>query len=537
MKRKEIVEAGYTGKGNHRPGWMLKADPSLAKKVKDSMSSKRPPKDSKSEKSVSEGDVVQFPKKHPYELLSNCTKCGGPLQGGKDEKGRLKLCIPCMKIFRAPNQQDVTESSGDTAAQRKAERDRQRTSTAKKERDQAQRKGLVQDKDGTYYAKKSVAEADKHSILGKIQRGHELKKKVDTSFADIGKAQQAGDHNAASKAFRKHERYANLERPGTWTKVKEQGVAEGIMDVSDDNLGPEENRMLKNIYWEIEQLERKHFVGDRQEAMVKVASAMPNYVRANKDQYKEFFNRAYDVFYGIRGDDEEGEFDDYTDYSMRQGELGNPDRMRESTDEERKEKRTRLMIADYEQRARATKSDIKKRHFLDMAQQLRDKLKTSDDNLEEAPEHPLSPKNAAYILRKLDNGVPLHTLIDEFPELEDMIEEIIKVHNTENFDHIEHILSNDLNDLANEGEDEEWVDEAGEQQLKVSKVDTATGNVTAVNPQTNQPTQIKASDLKPDPTKPGTFTTTLTGPKGVEAGNTITAKVEDVERLRRLAGL
>jgi hypothetical protein len=73
---------------------------------------------------------------------------------------------------------------------------------------------------------KGVAEADKHSMLGKIQRHQELKKKVDTSFADIGKAQKAGDHSTASKAFRKHERYANLERPGTWTKSKEQGVAE-----------------------------------------------------------------------------------------------------------------------------------------------------------------------------------------------------------------------------------------------------------------------------------------------------------------------
>jgi hypothetical protein len=63
------------------------------------------------EESVTEGDVVQFPKKHPYELLTNCPKCDGPLQGGKDEKGRLKLCMPCMNIYRAPNQQDVAEGS------------------------------------------------------------------------------------------------------------------------------------------------------------------------------------------------------------------------------------------------------------------------------------------------------------------------------------------------------------------------------------------------------------------------------------------
>jgi tetratricopeptide (TPR) repeat protein len=67
----------------------------------------------------------------------------------------------------------------------------------------------------------AMDEADKHSFVGKIQRGHELKKKVDSTFKDIGAAQQKGDHPEASKAFRKHERYANLERPGTWTKVKE----------------------------------------------------------------------------------------------------------------------------------------------------------------------------------------------------------------------------------------------------------------------------------------------------------------------------
>ena len=87
-----------------------------------------------------------------------------------------------------------------------------------------------------YYAtpadnvKEGVAEADKHSLVGKIQRGHELKKKVDSTFKDIGDAQKKGDKEAGSNAFRKHERYANLERPGTWTKSKEQGVAEGLTD-------------------------------------------------------------------------------------------------------------------------------------------------------------------------------------------------------------------------------------------------------------------------------------------------------------------
>jgi hypothetical protein len=74
-----------------------------------------------------------------------------------------------------------------------------------------------------------MAEADKHSLIGKMQRGYELRKKVDSTYKDIGIAQKAGNHPEASKAFRKHERYANLERPGTWTKVDEQGVVESSM--------------------------------------------------------------------------------------------------------------------------------------------------------------------------------------------------------------------------------------------------------------------------------------------------------------------
>lgn len=88
----------------------------------------------------------------------------------------------------------------------------------------------------------TVAEADKHSFVGKIQRGHELKKKVDSTWKDIGDAQKAGDKEAGSKAFRKHERYANLERPGTFTKVDEQSVAEAEDVFMQD---PESDKILR----------------------------------------------------------------------------------------------------------------------------------------------------------------------------------------------------------------------------------------------------------------------------------------------------
>ncbi len=53
--------------------------------------------------------------------------------------------------------------------------------------------------------------------------------------------------------------------------------------------------------------------------------------------------------------------------------------------EERSQNRLWQMITDYEKRAKATKSDIKRDHYIKMAQQLRDKLKTNEQ-VKESPE-------------------------------------------------------------------------------------------------------------------------------------------------------
>lgn len=76
-----------------------------------------------------------------------------------DDNSQVSASLPDGKKIRWVKDEGVFEQgSNDTAAQRKAERDKQRTSPAKKQRDQAQRKGITQDKDGTYYAKEGVAE-------------------------------------------------------------------------------------------------------------------------------------------------------------------------------------------------------------------------------------------------------------------------------------------------------------------------------------------------------------------------------------------
>jgi len=47
--------------------------------------------------------------------------------------------------------------------------------------------------------------------------------------------------------------------------------------------------------------------------------------------------------------------------------------------EKRSQNRLWQMITDYENRAKATKNDIKRDHYMKMAQDLRYKLKTSDE--------------------------------------------------------------------------------------------------------------------------------------------------------------
>jgi len=195
-----------------------------------------------------------------------------------------------------------------------------------------------------------LAEADKHSFIGKIQRGSELKKKVDSTWGDAGAAQKKGDHPGAAKAFRKHERYANLEHPGTWTKVKEAA--------GEDMTGCKCTKCGKGTYQETSQLDDtdgvlhctncgmkvdryktvnehiiKHGAGYRlvSKKTGKNLGDFPTKAAAEKHEREvEYFKHKNEsVEEGANHDAWE---DDYTDYSMRQGERGNPDRMRERMD-------------------------------------------------------------------------------------------------------------------------------------------------------------------------------------------------------------
>ncbi len=68
----------------------------------------------------------------------------------------------------------------------------------------------------------------------------------------------------------------------------------------------------------------------------------------------------------------------------------------------------------------------------------------------------ISPKSASYILRKLDQGISISDILDDFPELGRMMDIIAGehgLHGDDDFEEIEDILRNDLEDIAAEEDD------------------------------------------------------------------------------------
>ena len=68
----------------------------------------------------------------------------------------------------------------------------------------------------------------------------------------------------------------------------------------------------------------------------------------------------------------------------------------------------------------------------------------------------VSPKSASYILRKMEQGVPMSSIIDDFPELSRMMDVIAHehgLHPDDDFEEIEDVLMNDLEDIAAQEDD------------------------------------------------------------------------------------
>jgi len=125
--------------------------------------------------------------------------------------------------------ESMAKGSEDTARQRQLERDKQRSTPAQKERNQAQREGLTRDKAGTYYAMEGVAEGSDldqqaMSVADKLTSGKNLEK-LQTMRHD------STVYRALDRYFAKnnipeniYNRVANI----VFKRINTQGVAEGL---------------------------------------------------------------------------------------------------------------------------------------------------------------------------------------------------------------------------------------------------------------------------------------------------------------------
>lgn len=154
----------------------------------------------------------------------------------------------------------------------------------------------------------------------------------------------------------------NKERWAQRQKEREQGVAEGLSDivkgVKRKVAGKEDPKEVEHTYGRIARSAIKHKTPDQS------AKDIERYKKVAKVVNKE---------------------------SVAEG------------SEERSQKRLWAQITDYEQRAKATKNDIKRDHYLKMASELRGKLKTTDD-VEESQVNEISTKlRDKYVTRATDD--------------------------------------------------------------------------------------------------------------------------------------
>jgi hypothetical protein len=218
--------------------------------------------------------------------------------------------------------------------------------------------------------KAMIAEGiDKHSFLGRINRHHELKGKVDSTWDDAVQAEKNGDKKAANRSFEKHVKYTNLERPGTWTNVKEAGVAEAAFgkqfkDAQDGKSKQSDGRVNK----------------------VSDAQRRKNQLAANKKALKGYKPRP-----PVTEADE-------TSWTANGAKFGSDDGLDWGKGyRERKIAAIWAQITDYEKRAKVTKNDIKRDHYMKMAADLRRDLPASDEQVGEGisdalDNDPLAPK-------------------------------------------------------------------------------------------------------------------------------------------------
>lgn len=242
---------------------------------------------------------------------------------------------------KAIKDKKLAEKKEPSAAERAKSRDQQRSTPAKKARNVSQRNGVTQDKDGTHYAKESkMKEEVKKSQIPAAQR---KAKGGDwkVSQADLDKEASSSTSSAAGLA--KHK--ANL---------KSQGVMEEPAKKSEV---PAALRKAKGGDWKVSQADLDKEAG-----------------RSTSSS---------------------------TGLAKRKAELKSQGVMETG---DREQNALWAQINDYERKARASRSDLKKSEYERMARELRRKLKSDDDVSEAAPSAGMTKKEKSTVVKKARAG-------------------------------------------------------------------------------------------------------------------------------------
>jgi hypothetical protein len=161
------------------------------------------------------------------------------------------------------------------------------------------------------------------AMLGRYKTG---------AAAHAGKLDQSGRPEDTAKANKRFSGIVNATKKqfanDTAEKPKDPNYdPHGYWDrPENESMGDDYVGMIKDIISTIHPQG-----GSREDYQMLVAKQVPD-AYSRTPEFTQDFNDAYDEFYHekMSGNDEE---DDFTDYTMRQGEMGNPDRMRESLDD------------------------------------------------------------------------------------------------------------------------------------------------------------------------------------------------------------
>jgi hypothetical protein len=166
------------------------------------------------------------------------------------------------------------------------------------------------------YSKKGVAEGPEDNRQWSKKDNEQFRRAVRDIESNFG----PDDAWTKTKQRQIKQQIKTEPMSGPKGKLPEQGVAEGS-SYRTDSMVSHISQIITDIYPQ---------GGDKNTYMKLVARAMPSIVKANPKLFRRAFGIAYDRFFHIGQDDDDDDNFDYTDYSMRQGELGNPNRgMRE----------------------------------------------------------------------------------------------------------------------------------------------------------------------------------------------------------------